>query len=555
MIENNYLVLARKYRPQKFSDFEGQNEIIQILKGALAHNRLAHAYLLSGTRGVGKTTLARLMAKIVNCLSRKTIKDFEPCGECENCESINSSSNLDVVEIDAASKTGVSDVREIIENINYKPVSALKKVFIIDEVHMLSKAAFNALLKTLEEPPLDVLFILATTETEKVPVTILSRCQHFVLKRFSVNEIKDYLIRISKLEKIDLNEESSMLIARAAEGSMRDALSLLDNVITRGSNIETNLVRDVLCLEDFSNVINLFRNICGGNVKKALQIVEEFYLDGVSFELLAKDLLNIIYHITRLKSMETDEDDSLTDYEFSEYQNLSKLFEMDVLIRMYEFMQKYFSELENSFDQKKSFEMTVMRLCYIILIPSPFDSGTHSDPKKTTTSLSEQDSPQNEQRFLENNLALKNEDNFSNAKVPNKGIKTKTKIERFRNLVSMIESEGHLIFAHKLRNNFRLVSIKDDEKIKPCELELDNFKNEEIKSNQLWELSKMLEKITKKRWIVSLSSKNGKETLNKIEMDETQELIEKISKESSIKKILEIIPSSKVTSIIKMEKK
>ena len=555
MIENNYLVLARKYRPQKFSDFEGQNEIIQILKGALAHNRLAHAYLLSGTRGVGKTTLARLMAKIVNCLSRKTIKDFEPCGECENCASINSSSNLDVVEIDAASKTGVSDVREIIENINYKPVSALKKVFIIDEVHMLSKAAFNALLKTLEEPPLDVLFILATTETEKVPVTILSRCQHFVLKRFSVNEIKDHLIKISKLEKIDLNEESSLLIARAAEGSMRDALSLLDNVITRGSNIETNLVRDVLCLEDFSNVINLFRNICGGNVKKALQIVEEFYLDGVSFELLAKDLLNIIYHITRLKSMETDEDDSLTDYEFSEYQNLSKLFEMDVLIRMYEFMQKYFSELENSFDQKKSFEMTVMRLCYIILIPSPFDSATYSDPKKTTTSLSEQDSPQNEQRFLENNLALNNEDNFSNAKVPNKGIKTKTKIERFRNLVSMIESEGHLIFAHKLRNNFRLVSIKDDEKIKPCELELDNFKNEEIKSNQLWELSKMLEKITKKRWIVSLSSKNGKETLNKIEMDETQELIEKISKESSIKKILEIIPSSKVTSIIKMEKK
>lgn len=555
MIENNYLVLARKYRPQKFSDFKGQNEIIQILKGALEYNRLAHAYLLSGTRGVGKTTLARLMAKTVNCLSRKTKEDFEPCGECENCMSINSSSNLDVVEIDAASKTGVSDVREIIENINYKPVSALKKVFIIDEVHMLSKAAFNALLKTLEEPPLDVLFILATTETEKVPVTILSRCQHFILKRFSVNEIKDHLIRISKLEKINLNEESAMLISRASEGSMRDALSLLDNVITRGSNIETNLVREVLCLEDFANVIDLFKNICDGNVKKALQLVDEFYLDGISLELLAKDLLNIIYQITRLKSTETHKDDNLTDYELSEYQNLSKLLGMDVLIRMYEFMEKYFAELVNSFDQKKSFEMTIMRLCYVILIPSPFDYEAYSATKKTITSLSEQDSAQNQKNFVEKKLALNNEDNLSNAKIPNKSFKAKTKIERFRNLVSMIESEGHLIFAHKLRNNFRLVSIKDDEKVKPCELELDNFKNKEIKSNQLWELSKMLEKITKRRWIVSLSSKNGKETLKKIEMDETQELIEKISKESSIKKILEIIPSSKVTSIVKMEKK
>ena len=174
MINNKYLVLARKYRPQKFSDLKGQDDIVQILKGAIENNRLAHAYLLSGTRGVGKTTLARLIAKIVNCLSRAKINNFDSCGTCKNCNSINSSSNIDVVEIDAASKTGVSDVREIIENVNYKAVSALKKVFIIDEVHMLSKAAFNALLKTLEEPPLDVLFVLATTETEKVPVTILS---------------------------------------------------------------------------------------------------------------------------------------------------------------------------------------------------------------------------------------------------------------------------------------------------------------------------------------------------------------------------------------------
>ena len=381
MINNKYLVLARKYRPQKFSDLKGQDDIVQILKGAIENNRLAHAYLLSGTRGVGKTTLARLIAKIVNCLSRAKINNFDSCGTCENCNSINSSSNIDVVEIDAASKTGVSDVREIIENVNYKAVSALKKVFIIDEVHMLSKAAFNALLKTLEEPPLDVLFILATTETEKVPVTILSRCQHFGLKRLSLNDISEHLIKISKLEKINLDQECSMMIARSAEGSVRDALSLLDNVFARGNNITKDLVKDVLCIEDFSNILQLFKFICEAEVEKALKSVEKFYIDGCSFELIARDLLDITYQVTRIKCSNTIDDTSLTDYELEEYRNFAKFLDMDVLIRMYEFMEKYFSELSNAFDQKKSFEMTVMRLCYIILLPSPFESEKNKLPK------------------------------------------------------------------------------------------------------------------------------------------------------------------------------
>lgn len=563
MINNQYLVLARKYRPQKFSDLIGQDDTVQILKGAIENNRLAHAYLLSGTRGVGKTTLARLIAKTVNCLARAKINNFDPCGTCENCNSINSSSNIDVVEIDAASKTGVSDVREIIENVNYKAVTALKKVFIIDEVHMLSKAAFNALLKTLEEPPLDVLFVLATTETEKVPVTILSRCQHFGLKRLSLKDISEHLIKISKLEKINLDHECSMMIARSAEGSLRDALSLLDNVFARGNNITKDLVKDVLCIEDFSNILQLFKFICEAEVEKALKSVEKFYFDGCSFELIARDLLNITYQITRIKCSNTIDDTSLTDYELGEYRNFAKFLDMDVLIRLYEFMEKYFSELSNAFDQKKSFEMTVMRLCYIILLPSPFEPEKNKLPRDDLFESGLDNTKKNEKSInekegeIEQKLASTSDNKNSNIKDCDYNLDSseKDKFKKFSELVSIIESQGDLVLAHKLKNNFKLISIKDNEKNKPCELELENFKNEKIKSSQLWELSKMLESATKKRWIVSLSYQKGIETLGEIEMKNHQELISKISKESSIKKILEIIPNSKVTSIEKMEKK
>ena len=207
MTDNEYIVLARKYRPKKFSDIIGQDEVCSVIEGAIKLNRVAHAFLFSGTRGIGKTTIARILAKTLNC-ENLDLKNPEPCGKCKNCISIDNDSNIDVVEIDAASRTGVADVREIIENINYKPVDAKKKIFIIDEVHMLSKAAFNALLKTLEEPPLDVVFIFATTETEKVPVTILSRCQRFVLRRVDLNMITEHLINVSKKEGYTLDKES-----------------------------------------------------------------------------------------------------------------------------------------------------------------------------------------------------------------------------------------------------------------------------------------------------------------------------------------------------------
>ena len=226
-----YKVLARKYRPQKFEDLVGQDSLVQILKGAITNDRLAHAYVLTGVRGVGKTTTARLIALSINCQKRSK-DNCEPCGDCDSCKSTGVDSNLDVIEMDAASNTGVDDIREIIDNVKYKPIIGKFKIFIIDEVHMLSKSAFNALLKTLEEPPEHVKFIFATTEVKKIPITVLSRCQRFDLLRIENNNLTKHLLKVVELENIDIDNDSISLIVRAADGSIRDGLSLLDQAIT-----------------------------------------------------------------------------------------------------------------------------------------------------------------------------------------------------------------------------------------------------------------------------------------------------------------------------------
>ena len=240
-----YRVLARKYRPQIFKDLVGQEMLVHILTNAIINNRVAHAYLLTGVRGVGKTTTARLIAMCLNCESR-VAESFEPCGKCNSCISIREDRNIDVIEIDAASKTGVEDIREIIDNVKYKPISCKYKIFIIDEVHMLSKSAFNALLKTLEEPPSHVKFLFATTEVKKIPVTIISRCQRFDLNRIEFSKLISYLLLIAKKEKIKIDNDAIALIVRAADGSVRDGLSLLDQAIANEGDFNN-------CKNNYSN--------------------------------------------------------------------------------------------------------------------------------------------------------------------------------------------------------------------------------------------------------------------------------------------------------------
>ena len=303
-IAEPYLVLARKYRPTRFSDLIGQNAMVQTLANAIRRDRIAHAFLMTGVRGVGKTSTARLIAKALNCIGPEGEggPTIDPCGVCEPCRAITEGRFIDVVEMDAASHTGVDDVREIIDAARYAAVSARYKIYIIDEVHMLSKSAFNALLKTLEEPPAHVKFIFATTEVHKVPVTVLSRTQRFDLKRIPAEMLIDHFTGIAAREGVEIEVDAVKLIAYAAEGSVRDGLSLLDQAIAHGSgSVEAEAVRAMLGLSDRSRTRSLLSHVLEGNAKAAVEELGEQYTLGVSPDMALEALLETVHSVTRMQ--------------------------------------------------------------------------------------------------------------------------------------------------------------------------------------------------------------------------------------------------------------
>jgi DNA polymerase-3 subunit gamma/tau len=562
MKNKSYKVLARKYRPKKLSEIIGQDETCKIIKGSMKLNRLPHAFLFSGTRGVGKTTIARIISKIVNC-EKIDLSNPEPCGVCTSCISITKEKNMDVIEIDAASRTGVADVREIIENLGYKSVEVKKKIYIIDEVHMLSKAAFNALLKTLEEPPDDVIFIFATTETDKIPVTIMSRCQKFELRRIDTLVLSDFLIEVSKKEDIELGEESALLISQASEGSVRDALSILDNVLSRGNPILLETVKEVLGLADNNLVSDLFEFLCEGNIKKALLKFEEIYKKGASLNILAQMLMNICFHTMKLKSGLDKKTFLLDSGTLERVEIISNKYQVVFLTRFWELLQKYVNELQNSFDEKQCFEMIIMRLCYVSLLPTPFEALQEISKNKDindNNELTNKVGSQNRDIISKN---IENKDNLArNLNVQlNKSSSLDTKsfdsqIKKFKTLTNLIELESEMQIAYHLRNSFKLnslVEINSDKKIGEIQLEAINKKLDS--KNILWNATKIIERKTGKRWIFSLSSKKGIKSIVEYDEEKNAEAIEEIKKNEIIKKILEIIPSSEIVSIRKLNQK
>jgi len=301
-----YRVLARKYRPSDFTGLIGQEALVRTLSNAFALNRIAHAFMLTGVRGVGKTTTARIIARALNCIGpdgKNTAPTIQPCGVCDACVTIAESRNVDVQEMDAASRTGIDDIREIIEGVRYAPASARYKVYIIDEVHMLSKQAFNGLLKTLEEPPPHVKFIFATTEIRKVPVTVLSRCQRFDLRRIDSMELADYLAKLAVKENVKIEADALALIARAAEGSARDALSLLDQAISHNDQgeIGASAIRAMLGLADRGRILDLFEKMMGGKIAEALADLGGLYDSGADALAVMQDLLETVHFLTRIK--------------------------------------------------------------------------------------------------------------------------------------------------------------------------------------------------------------------------------------------------------------
>ena len=558
----NYIVLARKYRPKKFSDIIGQNEVCSVIEGAIKLKRVAHAFLFSGTRGVGKTTIARILAKTLNCESLDG-NTLNPCEKCSNCISIQKESNIDVIEIDAASRTGVADVREIIENINYKPVNAKKKVFIIDEVHMLSKAAFNALLKTLEEPPLDVVFIFATTETEKVPITILSRCQKFVLRRVDFNQISEHLVNISEREGFTLDLESANLISACSEGSLRDALSILENVLAKNQPIDIDLVRQTIGLSDHSQCLDLFEFILKGKVVEAMNKFQALYENGISTDELAKLLMTYSYNLATLKSGVKNSNDFLDSKTNERLKKLSEIYEMDFITRFWELMQRYLNELSDTFDEKQCFEMTIIRICYVSLIPTPFEVLKKTSTVKTEVSTDEK----KKNDFKDNENTDRAQTNYHWSSNDNLALKKKTvepnlssnddtnDLEKFSNIVQLIEDNSEMLIAYHLRHSFRLVSFTELIGDKPVSnVELESVSANEESKNILWKASKLLTNLTKKRWVLSITNKKGLQSLAEFSESKYKNRINEIKKEQTIKKILDIIPHSEVVSIEKIVK-
>jgi DNA polymerase-3 subunit gamma/tau len=365
----SYLVLARKYRPQNFDELVGQEVLVTTLSNAIKNNRLHHAYILTGIRGVGKTTTARIIAKTINCENATNAK---ACGECENCRLISASKHQDVIEIDAASRTGVDDIREIIDSIAYAPVSARHKIYIIDEVHMLSNSAFNALLKTLEEPPAHVKFIFATTEIRKVPVTILSRCQRFDLRRLDENEIATHLKNILEKENLSAQDLALTMIAKASEGSVRDSLSLLDQALANNNhqqNLSSELIEKMLGLNDKTKVLDLLGSLLSGNFAQSSQLFDQFYSYSSDVSQLLSDLLTTTHKITSTKLIEGYKLTDYSQFQQEKIREIAQKIPLSSLVRIWQMLTKGVSEINFSSSPKMAFEMLMVRICHLAALP------------------------------------------------------------------------------------------------------------------------------------------------------------------------------------------
>ena len=552
MIENiedrEYKVLARKYRPQTFKDLVGQESLVRTLTNSINLNRIAHAYLLTGVRGIGKTTTARLIAMSLNCENRSN-QTCEPCGKCNSCISIRTDSNLDVIEMDAASKTGVDDIREIIDNIKYKPVSNKYKIFIIDEVHMLSKNAFNALLKTLEEPPSHVKFIFATTEVKKIPITIISRCQRFDLLRIQKDQLANHLLEISNKEKININQDAISLIVRSADGSVRDALSLLDQSITNEINeITSNSIIKMLGLADRESIFNLIEATLSGDVKITLEIYNKIYKSGADVIMIFDEMLNIIHFITQIKiAPELKEELHIPELERNKAFEISNKVSMSSLGIIWQVLFKGYEELQSGYHLFQHGEMILIRLIYVYEGPSPNDLVN----KSTTIKLNQDNKNQIEKNFspkVDNDSVTNKLLNLNKLQI-NENDETKIntnpkgtlQIKNFRHFVDLFYQNKEGMLHTYLYNNAKLVSYKEGEVV----INAKSIKDPHFTRT----IAKLSSKWTGRIWQISVSSSNIGKTLYEEDLFEQQKQIEKMKEDSDVKTILNMFPESKIHSI------
>ena len=545
-------ILALKYRPQDFKDLIGQEVIAQTISNAIKLGKTPNAYLLTGIRGVGKTTTARLIAKALNC--KKNFSEGEKCTD-ENChcKDIVNSNHIDVLEMDAASKTGIDDVRELIENSKYSPTSAKYKIFIIDEVHMLSKQAFNGLLKTLEEPPPRLKFILATTEVRKIPVTILSRCQRFDLKRVSVNLLCSHLKNISMKEKGKISEEAIKLIARTSEGSVRDAISLLDRALISTSNekvkmIEEQDVRIMLGLADKSKLILLFKEVLKGNEKDALKYLEELINDGLDAKNFLNDILEILYLFSRRINLGPIQKDMLISENDAELINdYSENIDMQDIGLFWQLTLKTIDDLRIVGNENLTLEMYIMQLVHLKGTDEKKEEVSES---KTSFNKKEDLTPKKIEKTLGSDLSdqvknqLKSTDQIKTRPIKNlnnQNIKTKIEITSFQDLIDQSNIEKEIELKYDLERNVKLVSFNKGK--------IDISFNEKLNKNFIKNLTEKLLKWTGERWIISLSKNTQIKSIYEKNLEDKSNLINEFKKSEMAQKIKEAFPDSELKDV------
>jgi len=539
---NNSKVLALKYRPQIPEDLIGQEVVIETIVNGIKSKKTPNAYLFTGIRGVGKTTIARIIAKALNC--KNGIDNL--CKEkfCENCSSIINSNHIDVLEMDAASKTGVDDVRDLIEFSRYGPTSAKYKIFIIDEVHMLSKQAFNALLKTLEEPPNYLKFIFATTEIKKIPVTVVSRCQRYDLSRIKSDQLFDFLKDIAKKEKGLISDEALKLIVKISEGSVRDSLSLLDRGLMSnidGSEFTLENAQKIYGYFDKSFLIELIEYLFKGDEKNVIKNYRKLFDAGIEPKSFLNDFLEVLYYIKNINSIRLEgKIFNLNDGEFKKILEIAEKTDPQEIILFWQFTIKTIDELEIVSNPNLSVEMFLVRLIYLKGYKIKEDINNESlvsSIEKETVKID---------KTVETVNQIKNVSQQDKIDPKLELNKKKTEISSFQELINLCNERKEVKLKYELETNVNLVSFEN--------FRMEISFNDNLDKDFIKELSHKLFEWTGNRWIITLSQKKGEISMKEKDQINQRQIFEEVKKSNIYKKVLEILPDAELIDVKKIDK-
>ena len=547
-MNNNSKVLALKYRPQSFDDLIGQEVVVETITNSIKANKVPNAYLFTGIRGIGKTTTARIVAKALNCSNG--IENLCKENLCENCEAITNSSHIDVLEMDAASKTGVDDVRDLIEFSRYGPTSAKYKIFIIDEVHMLSKQAFNALLKTLEEPPEYLKFIFATTEIKKIPITVVSRCQRFDLSRIKSTELFEFIKKIKDKENGKVSDDALKLIIKISEGSVRDALSLLDRALLSlddNTELDLNAAQKIFGYFDKSQLIDLFQLILNGEENKVINIYRKIYDQGVEPKVFINDFLELLYYFKNINSLTLESTNfSLNDEEFTRIKDISSQVDAEVLILFWQFAISSLEELDIVSNQHLSIEMFLIRLMHLSSIKSKKTHDLNTDESLESAAVPKQTDIENVTQAIDQ---IKN---IAQEKKIKPEIETEIKaidkslINSFNDLLDACLEKKEIKLKYELEKNVNLVKFERNR--------IEISFNDNLDKDFVKDLSAKLFEWTSERWIITFSKSKGEISVKEKQKNKREELINEVKNSEVYKTIIEKFPDAELTDV-KLNKK